>query len=76
MKKINLLAAVLNADLKDIDMTDDQRKERIAAAIKEATVEFLNIHQFFRNLNVSDDTMKEIIENEGLGFNLKTKKFY
>jgi len=75
MKKINLLAAVLNADLKDASLTDDQRKERIAAAIKEA-VEFLNIHQFFRNLNVSDDTMKEIIENEGLGFNLKTKKFY
>lgn len=76
MKKINLLAAVLNADLKDASLTDDQRKERIAAAIKEATVEFLNIHQFFRSINVSDDTMKDIIENEGLRFNLKTKKFY
>jgi len=76
MKKINLLAAVLNADLKDDSLTDDQRKDRIASSIKEAVVEFLNVHQFFRNLNVSDDTMKEIIENEGLGFNLKTKKFY
>jgi len=76
MSKLKLLAQVLNGELKDSSLTDEQRKARIEETLKGFAVDMLNIHAFFISKNVDDNTLKEIMQQNDLDYNLKTKKYF
>jgi hypothetical protein len=76
MSKLKLIAQVLSADLKRDDIDETARRQQIETAIREYAIDVLNKYNFFREKNIEDNTLKELMQMEDLDFNLKTRKFF
>lgn len=75
MNKLELVATVLNAELKEPDLTDDQRKAKIGEAVRMFAADMLNLNQMLRDKNLEAEASREIMEQQGLDYSGKTRKF-
>lgn len=75
MNKLQLTANVLNADLKEPEITDDQRKAKIADAIKTYAADMLNLRQLLADKKIEGEDARDLMEQQGLEYSGKTKKF-
>jgi hypothetical protein len=76
MSKLKLIAQVLHTELKQPDLTDEQRKDLLETSLKAYAIDTLNQYSFLRDKNIEDTTLKDFVQMEGLDFNLKTRKFF
>ena len=76
MSKLKLIAQVLHTELKQPDLTDEQRKDLLETSLKAYAIDTLNQYSFLRDKNIEDTTLKDFEQMEGLDFNLKTRKFF
>lgn len=75
MNKLELVAQVLNAELKEPDLSEEARKEKISIAVKTFAADMLNLLQMLRDKNVDQDAARELMEQQGMEYSGKTKKF-
>lgn len=75
MNKLELVATVLNAELKEADLTDETRKFRIAEAVRTFAADMLNLNQMLREKSLDPEAAREIMEQQGLDYSGKTRKF-
>lgn len=75
MNKLELVATVLNAELKEPDLTEETRKAKIAYAIRIFAADMLNLNQMLRDKNCEAEAAREIMEQQGLDYSGKTRKF-
>lgn len=75
MNKLELVATVLNTELKEPDLTDDQRKAKIADAVRIFAADMLNLNQMLREKSLDPEAAREIMEQQGLDYSGKTRKF-
>lgn len=75
MNKLELVATVLNADLKDIELSEEGRKAKIAEAVRMFAADMLNLNQMLREKSLDPEAAREIMEQQGLDYSGKTRKF-
>ncbi len=75
MKKNELIAKVLLADLNSGERTDEQKRELIAEALRDYAVDLLNKAIYMKDKNVDWETARDLMQIEGVDFDGKTKKF-
>jgi hypothetical protein len=75
MSQIDLMAKVLLADLSNPNSSEDEKRTMIAQAMREYTVECLNLAQYLRDSNVEMEIARGIMETKGISYDGKSKKF-
>ena len=69
------MSMVLLADLKEPDQTDEQKRGKIAQSLREFLADALNLAQFLIQKNTDPDTMRMFMEDAGVSYDGKSKKF-
>lgn len=71
MNKLELTSKVLLADMEKAENKEQALKE----GLKSFAADVLNLVQFLRAKNVDEEAARDIVQQEGMDYNLKTKKF-
>lgn len=75
MSKLKLVAKAILADVKNPDIPDDKKMETIEDSMKAFAVECVNLLQYLKDNNIAPEVVAGIMENQGITWDGRAKKF-
>lgn len=75
MNKLELIAKAILADVKNPDISDEQKMLTIVEDMKVYAVESLNLLQYLKENNIAPEVIIGLMATQGFDFDGRTKKF-
>jgi hypothetical protein len=75
MTKLELIAKALLADVQNPELTDEQKRAVISESVREFTSEMINLVVYLKDEGLDTDTIRGLMETQGILYDGRTNKF-
>jgi len=75
MNKLELIAKAILADVKNPDISDEQKMLTIQEGMKVYAVESVNLLQYLKENNIAPEVIAGIMGSQGFDYDGRTKKY-